>query len=215
MAMSTKTAEFVVTEKDLLQGLDKATAEYKIAALTKKSGRVLYDTVKNSNEILLEYLPTVLPPKKFFFPQDEVILEYTSDGKINAKIEANPLVLFGIRPCDLNGLKILNEAFADDHGDPSYMAKVEQSVVIGVDCEDTCDEDAFCFKVGAENASSGFDMMLYKFAPTSYAVEIANDKGRKFVSKYLITSKAKGDEVGAFQAKKDANFKDKKPFRSE
>jgi len=212
--MSTKTAEFVITEKDLLQGLDKAAVDYQLAALTKKNGRVLYDKVRNSSEILLEYQPTVLPPKKFFFPQDEVILEYTSDGKINAKIEANPLVLFGIHPCDLNGFKLLYEAFADDHGDPSYLSKVEQTVVIGVDCENTCDEDAFCFKVGAENATSGFDLMLYKFAPTSYAVEAANDKGRKFVSKYLITSKAKGDEVGAFQAKKDANFKNKKPFKN-
>jgi sulfhydrogenase subunit beta (sulfur reductase) len=211
--MSTKTPEFVITKKDLLQGLNKAMTDYQVAALVEKGGKVLFDYVKNSDDILLEYKPTVLSPKKFFFPQDEVLLEYTADGKISAKIEANPLVLFGIRPCDLNGFKMLYEAFADDHGDPNYLAKVEQTVVIGVDCEKICDKDAFCFKVGSQNARGGFDLMLYG-SQDGYAIEVASDKGRKFITKYLATNKAKGDEIDAFQARKTANFGQEKPFKN-
>jgi len=113
----------LLSKQDLLQGLDKALSDYKVAALTKKGERVLYDYVSASNEIELTHQPTVLSPKKFFFPQDEVIVEYTNEGKVTTKIAAEPLVLFGIRPCDLNGLKILDEAFADSHGDPNYLDK--------------------------------------------------------------------------------------------
>lgn len=210
--MSTKTPEFIITTKDLFQGLDKALTDYQVAALVKKNdGRVLYDYIQSSKEIVLEYHPTVLPPKKFFFPQDETILEYTADGKLSVKVTVKPLVLFGIRPCDLNGFKILYECFADDHGDPNYLAKVEQSVVIGVDCEKICDKDAFCFKVGSQDALGGYDLMLYE-NKNSYAIEVATDKGRKFLNNYLVTSKAKGDEITTFQAKKNAAFGAEKPF---
>ncbi|MBU0743788.1 MAG: 4Fe-4S dicluster domain-containing protein [Gammaproteobacteria bacterium] len=211
--MSAQTPEFVITKKDLLQGLDKALADYQVAALTKKDDRVLYDIIKSPTEVVFDYQPTVLSPKKFFFPQDETILEYTADGKISAKIEAKPTVLFGIRPCDLNGFKILHEAFADDHGDPNYLAKVEQTVVIGIDCEKICDKDAFCFKVGSQDATGGFDLMLYEIAD-GYAIEIATDKGSQFISKYLTTSKANGDEITSCQAKKAANFGQEKPFKN-
>lgn len=210
--MSTKTSELIITKDNLLKGLDKTLADYQVAALTKKGERNLYDYISNSNEINLEYQPTVLSPKKFFFPQEEVILEYTPDGKINAKIDANPLVLFGIRPCDLNGLKILYEAFADDHGDPNYLAKLEKSVVIGIDCKKICDKDSFCYKVGSQNALGGFDIMLYELG-NDYAIEIASEKGQKFVDKYLTTSKACGDEIAAFQTEKKSCFDKETSFK--
>jgi sulfhydrogenase subunit beta (sulfur reductase) len=211
--MSTKIPEFIITKKDLLQGLNKALLDHQVAALVEKNGEVLYDYIKKSDEISLKYKPTVLSPKKFFFPQEETILEYTSDGKISAKIEAKPLVLFGIRPCDLNSFKVLYEAFADDHGDPNYLAKVEQAIVIGIDCEKICDKDAFCFKVDSQNALGGFDIMLYE-SDDSYAIEISNNKGHNFVSKYFAVSKASGNEVDIFQAKKEAGFNQKKPFKN-
>ncbi|CAL7962487.1 sulfhydrogenase subunit beta (sulfur reductase) [Gammaproteobacteria bacterium] len=203
--MSTKTSELVITRDNLLKDLDKTLVDYQVAALTKKSERNLFDYVTSSSEIKLEYQPTVLSPKKFLFPQEEVILEYTPDGKISAKIDAKPLVLFGIRPCDLNGFKVLYEAFADDHGDPNYLAKLEQSIIIGIDCKKICDKNAFCFKVGSQNALGGFDIMLYELG-NDYAIEIASEKGRKFIAKYLTTSKARGDEIATFQAEKDSCF---------
>lgn len=211
--MSTQTPEFVISKKDLLEGIDKALSDYKVAALTKKDEQALYDFIESASDVLLEYQPTVLSPKKFFFPQDETILEYTPDGNVTANIEAKPMVLFGIRPCDLNGFKILYEAFSDDHGDPNYMAKVESSVVIGMDCEKVCDEDAFCYRVASDEARSGFDLMLYENGD-NYAIFIANDKGRKFIDKYLKTVKASGNEIEEFKKRKAANFADNKPFKN-
>jgi sulfhydrogenase subunit beta (sulfur reductase) len=211
--MTTKTLENLVVSKDnLLQGLNKARCNYDIAALTKKGERWLYDYVKDSGEICLNYKPTVLSPKKFFFPQDEAILSYTNDGKVNAKIEAKPLVLFGIRPCDLNGIKILTEAFADDHGDPNYLAKREKAVLIGIDCHCFCgDKHAFCYKVKGQNVDSGYDVMLYA-SGKGYAIEAITEKGRDFVVKYFQTEAGSGKEVTEFNKQKEANFAKYKPF---
>ena len=211
--MDSNALELIVTKDNLLKGIDKALVDYQVAALTKKDDQELYEYIANSNEIKFDHHQTVLPSKKFFFPQEEVILEYTSDGKVNAKIDANPLVLFGVRPCGLNALKILYEAFSDDYGGPNYLAKLEKSIVIGIDCKSICNEDAFCFKVGSQNATGGFDVMLYDL-DGEYAVEVASDKGSEFVNKYFTTSKANGDEVATFRVQKESCFGKEKPFEN-
>ena len=204
----------IISKENLRAGLDKALSDYQVAALTQKiDGRFVYDYVKKSSEVTFEYKPTVLSPKKFFFPQDEAILEYTSDGQVKAKIEAKPLVLFGLRPCDLNGLKVLNEAFADDNGDPNYLAKLEKSVVIGIDCKKICDKHAFCFKVDCHNAKGAYDIMMYDLGNDKYLIETANSKGEGFVAKYFATQDAVGTERAEFQKEKDAGFAGQNKFK--
>lgn len=197
---------------DVLAGLDKASSDYKIAALTKKEEKVLYDIVGNSKEIELKYSPTVLSPKKFFFPQEEVFLEYTADGKVNPKIEASPLVLFGIHPCEANAIKIMDEAFAESHGDPNYLAKREAAVIICIDCQDVCDEDAFCYKVKSQHADAGFDLKLYDLGD-DYAITVNTEKGKTFVEKYVTTRDADHAAVENYKLSKIKTFSKYTPFK--
>lgn len=206
-------ATLMINKADLLQGLDKAISDYKMAALTKKGSQPIYDYVTSSKDIELTYQPTVLSPKKFFFPQDEVLVEYTDEGKVTAKIDAEPLVLFGVRPCDLHGIKLLDEAFADSNGDPNYLAKREQAVIIGMDCHNVCDQHAFCYRVKANEVDTGFDAMLYELDNDTYAITIASDKGKAFVAKYFDTEALDKAEIEKYIAKKEAGFAGKKPWK--
>lgn len=209
--MSTK----IITKLNLLKGIDKALGDYSVAALKNKpeENRAFYDYITSSHEIKLEYQMTTLPPKKFFFPQRETVLEYTIDGKAKAKIEAKPQVLFGIRPCDLNALKVLDEAFADGNGDPNYLAKKENGIVIGLDCKKICHKTAFCKKLACHNARGAYDVMLSELDSEKYLVEAVNDKGSAFFAKYFVTEDAKGGEKEAFQKEKEANFAEEKEFK--
>lgn len=196
----------LISRDHLLKGIDQAICDYNVAALTKDiEGRIKFDTIQKSADIEFKYVPTILSPKKFFFPQDEVILEYTSEGKVTPKIEAKPMVLFGVRPCDLNGIKILNEAFADANGDPNYLAKKEQTVVIGMDCKKICDENAFCYKVKSNEAKAGFDIMLYE-GHDQFAIKVATEKGEKFVQQYLKTEKNGQPVLEQFKKEKADTF---------
>lgn len=209
------TATLSISKTDLLNGIDKALTDYKVAALTKKGEQALYNYVSASSEIELEYRPTVLSPKKFFFPQDEVLVEYTAEGKVTPKIAAEPLLLFGIRPCDLHGIQILDEAFADSNGDPNYLAKREQAIIIGMDCNKICDEHAFCYKVKANeiNDKAAFDMVLYELNNDIYAIHVANDKGKQFVAKYFATKDLDQSQLTNYKQQKQANFGEHKSFK--
>ncbi len=199
-------------KNEFLAGLDKASSEYQIAGVTKKEGKALFDIVESSKELELNYAPTVLSPKKFFFPQEEVLLEYTADGELSAKIEATPLVLFGIHPCEANAIKIMDEAFAESHGDPNYLAKREASVVICIDCKDMCDEDAFCYKMEAQHAYAGFDLKLYDLGD-EYAITVNTAKGRAFIKKFVPTQAADRGSVEHYKLSKIKTFSKHSPFR--
>ena len=195
------------TKDNIMQGLHKAMEEYSIAALTRKGGKVLFDYVTDINTIELEYTPTVLSPKKFFFPQEEVILEYTLEGKVNAKIDYKKTVLFGVRPCDITGIQILDEAFSESNGDPNYLTKRENSIVIGIDCNSVCDENAFCYKVASQNPEAGFDIMLHDLG-NNYAMTIATRKGETFAEKYFTTSRVNDEALHTFRLKKERAFEE-------
>ncbi|MCP4051253.1 MAG: hypothetical protein GY730_11185 [bacterium] len=195
-----------ISKKDLLIGLDRIINDgRKLAALTRKGEKVLYDYVTKSDEILMQYIPTVLSPKKFFLPQDEVILEYTTKGKVTAKIEAESMVLFGIKPCDLHGIKILDEAFAESNGDPNYLAKREKSLIIGLDCSRLCDEKAFCYKVNAQNITTGCDFMLHNTG-IDFAVTVYTEKGAEQLDKYFQTEIKSENILDDFNQAKAAAF---------
>jgi len=196
----------VVSEKELVSGIRAAQKKYQVAALTQKQEKVLYDVIGENDPILLTSAPTVLSPKKFFFPQQEVILEYSGDGKtVTPVVESHPMVLLGLRPCDLNGLKILDEAFADSNGDPNYLEKREKAIIIGLDCASVCDEEAFCYKVNAHQVKSGVDIMLSP-QEKGFLVTLLTIKGQEFATAYLNLTPSDPALLAQFKKDKDANF---------
>lgn len=203
---------FRATRQAILDGLDQAIADYKVAALTRQGEKTLYEYIRNSAEIVWDYLPTVLPPKKFFFPQHEVLLEYDDEGAVSPVIESEPFVLFGVRPCDLHGIQILDEAFGEDHGDPNYLSKREAALLIGMDCHKLCDKDAFCYCVNAQNIENGFDLMLHELDDQNCLISVGTDKGAAFLKKYFQVESATSDELEVFKKRKAQGFEGKEPF---
>ncbi len=202
------------TKTAFLKGIDQVLSTYQVAALTKRGDRVLYDYVSSSQDIFWGCQPTVLPPKKFFSPPHETLLNYTADGKITAKIESKAFVLFGIHPCDLRGIQLLDEAFADAHGDPNYLNRREKAIIIGLDCHRHCDGDAFCYKVGSNYAKTGYDIMLYPLKDDQYLVEIATPRGSVFAEQFLRAIKGEEKELEAYNQAKTKAFEAFKPFKN-
>lgn len=176
----------IVTEKEaVLKALEKARAdEYKIAAPTKKNGRTLFDYIDGADAITFEYQPTTLSPKKFFFPQKEVIFRYDACGNFAQAQNSEKLVLFGIRPCDIAGMTLLDRSFAEWRGDPNYHAKRSASITIGLDCVKPCDEKAFCHKTQSHLSVAGVDIFARDLG-ARIAISTETDKGKEFLERYF------------------------------
>jgi len=199
-------------KQELYEGLERALQDYRIAALKDDGEKTLFDYISEVSEIQEAYTPTVLSPKKFFFPPEEVVFDYSTDGDIQPHYETKPTVLFGIRPCDASALAIMDEAFADSHGDPNYLKKREDAVVIALDCKELCDEDSFCYKVNTHKASRGFDIMLHDFGK-KFGVTIRTEKGKEFCERYFSTEDLDEKALAAFDSEKENAFGKYSPFK--
>ena len=70
---------------------------------------------------------TLLPPKKYFFPQRETLFTYDLADGFSAKNpeEAKPMVIIGVHPYDIVALLHMDEIFRETKSDPYYFKKRE------------------------------------------------------------------------------------------
>ncbi len=134
-------------------------------------------------EVDLEALNTLLPAKKFFFPQTETVLKYSfSDDLVLedcAGKAGEALCLFGARPCEVASFSMLDRVFLGEPVDEAYRRRRELTTVIALGCNDP-DETCFC---------GSFDIDPGK-APG--ADVLATDTGDELV---LVAQSAKGEEL--------------------
>lgn len=134
--------------------------------------------VQKTDEIAFEALRTILPPKKFFYPQEEVIMKW-SDGEFKEHHEEQEFqIIFGVHPCDLAGLGIMDTIYSEDPGDSHYMRRRKNSFLIGLSCMP--DKHCFCQSMGTDCPSTGYDIFLTDIGE-SYFIEMRTPAGRDFI----------------------------------
>jgi hypothetical protein len=71
-----------ILKKDEIGKLyNELASEYNFYAPIKKKGNIAFEKVEKSEDIVLDYLNSKIPPKSILFPQMEVLFEYTLDEK--------------------------------------------------------------------------------------------------------------------------------------
>ncbi|MCP4264946.1 MAG: Ni/Fe hydrogenase subunit beta [Candidatus Brocadiaceae bacterium] len=161
-------------------------AEYKVYGVEEKEeGFYVFDETESFVDPLEDYKPTILPPKKYLFPQQETLLRFDTQPHPDIKpiIDSKKQILFGVRPCDIHGISLLDKIFTADYEDVNYIHKREKTVIIGIDCLGPCYEHAHCVSVGCLDVDEGYDIMLTDIGDDFY-VSIKTPLGVEIVKKY-------------------------------
>lgn len=165
------------------QLLQKLLAEGKVIAPQQREGEKqwAFEEVKDPAAVCLEYSSTIVPPKTFAFPPKEKLVHYElgDKPKMAAVVESEPLVLFGVHPCDIYGLTSLDLSLGGEDGDPNFCARRANMRVVGVDCEG--DEWCFCESMGTGTTDTGYDLFL-NTVEGGYLVEIATPAGEQMMA---------------------------------
>jgi sulfhydrogenase subunit beta (sulfur reductase) len=132
-----------------------------VHAPVARNGKYVFARLNKWSDAVLEYNRTILPPKKYLLPPCETLLRYRrGSGYVPTSEDLDKkIVLFGVHPCDIYGMNILDEVFAGKHPDPYYQTRRKNVAVIGIDC--TPDEHCFCRSMRADFVDHGFDLFLY------------------------------------------------------
>jgi sulfhydrogenase subunit beta (sulfur reductase) len=155
---------YLVLKKELFNDFISVLSRGKkvFAPVPKGYNNFSFEEVTSGDQIALKYIPTILPPKKFFLPQHETLLEFKIGKTLNAQpvVEYEPIIIFGVHTCDLAGIQCLNMVFSERPKDYHYLMRKRSVVLIGLECNEYCDEYANCHLMGASFPTGGYDLFF-------------------------------------------------------
>ena len=147
-----------------------------------------FKQVTSHHQIAFEALRTILPPKKFFYPPVETIITYDKDGAVEHNEAIEYKVIFGVHPCDLAGLGIMDTIFAAGPADSHYLQRRAACLIVGLSCMP--DKHCFCQSMGTDCAESGYDLFLTDI-DDDYLLEARTAAGQAMLERVVkLISKA-------------------------
>ena len=178
--------EKVLSKKSFTQWLKKL-ASYKIHAPVKNGDLWNFEVIDNPERIDLDYLITVLSPKKLIFPQREIFLEFSSSNEEALEIkevlpEETPSVIFGTRPCDAKALTLMDKVFSGDFEDLYYLKRRNSTTIVGLSCNTPPSPNCFCLSVdGSPHSKEGLDILMTDLGD-KYYIESFTKNGDKIIN---------------------------------
>lgn len=160
--------------------------EYTLAAPVRIDGVLTFREVSDIAEVELSDDLPYQSPKEFLFPHIEKIMCFTRDGEIVECMQAKPTIVFGIRPCDLEAIKIMTTVFTTGPFADAYFAKrYESTVLIGLGCKEE-KKGCFCAERGIDKgASKDCDLFLTE-EDENYVAEAFSEKGEKLLARLAL-----------------------------
>jgi sulfhydrogenase subunit beta (sulfur reductase) len=159
-----KDIQYVILEKEHFDGFISTLSSLQrlVAPVAKGYNNYAFEEVTSGGQIALNYIPTILPPKKYFLPQEETLLEYSLDKglHVDTSVTYEKMVLFGVHTCDLAGIQCLNMVFSQQPKDYNYLVRKSSINIIALECTVYCDDHASCSLVNASMPSGGYDLFF-------------------------------------------------------
>lgn len=171
----------IMNQAEIIRFVRSLLQAYDVVAPRRKKGRIILDNLSDAADLELEFPPAVHSPKKFLFPHWDELFRFKLDGNVllEAETAAPPRIIFGMHPCDLHAVKILDDCLFEGETDSAYRAKREATLLIGVDC--VPDEHCFCTSLGTDRVASGFDLFFHR-RDGNYLVQTGSEQGRQLLA---------------------------------
>lgn len=188
-----------------------AKSEKVVAPVARGHKNFSFREVTSGKDIAIKYTPTILPPKKYFMPQREQLLTYNKSGNTwQPVLEYEHLVLFGVHTCDLAGIQALNMVFSAKPKDINYIVRKNKITIIGLECNEYCDEYASCAVVDNHMPNGGYDLFFTELENV-FIVHLNTLDGEEVIKNAKLFVDAKPEhfhQLEAVRNKKRQIFKD-------
>lgn len=144
-----------------------------------KGDMYVYDRIDDISKLILVPVRTALPVKKLIHPPEFDMFRYEA-GKYDAGLDDIPRrVVYGVPPCDIHGLLILDDLFTRYYPDPYYTKRRERTAILGASfC--TPAEGCLCKSMGTDTVEDGFDLFFSDLGD-SYLVWVGSSLGDDMV----------------------------------
>ena len=173
--------QVVLTKASFPELVEKLRKSYRVFAPVPRGKCSAFEELQNGAAVQLDYVTTILPPKKFVLPPREKLLEFNtaSFAVKEPQLDTRPIAVLGIHPCDMQGVLRLDFAFRRGQCEANYFARRDTMLFVGVSCNP--DDYCFCDAVGTNKFDQGFDIFLTDIG-TSYLASAFTDRGRQLIA---------------------------------
>ncbi|MFH1387530.1 MAG: 4Fe-4S dicluster domain-containing protein [bacterium] len=194
--------QYVTLKKNQLNDfVSRLSQDQKVVAPVDKGfNSFAFEEVSAGQKISLDYIPTILPPKKYFLPTTETLANFdTSSGQAMEPIlEYESLVLFGVHTCDLAGIQCLNMVFSERPKDLNYLLRKNKITIIGYECNNYCDEYASCRLVHNHTPNGGYDLFFTDLGD-KFIIHINTQAGDEIIGKTKLFEPAAEADLKALE----------------
>lgn len=196
----------IISKKDLFSFVNTLIADktYDIVGVKAKGRRFVFDTLESADELCLNYDVTIIPPKKYFLPQYEKLMDFSLETPfdLKASFEEKPRIIIGMHPYDIKALEQTDTLYLDQQQDDFYKKRREQTIIIGLDIEKVSDR-SFAASMKTNVVETGFDLLLTNIG-NEYAVTIGSEKGKNLLEKYSQTNDATEKDIEKIEHVRDS-----------
>lgn len=140
----------------------------------RRNEKHAFQRINHFTEADLNATRTLIPPKKFFVPSKFNMFTFDAKGYVEQWDDFSSKILFGVHPCDIHGIRILDKLFSTDYPDPYYLKRRENTIIIGYSC--VPDEKCFCNATQTSVIDEGFDL-FFTDLNEFYLVWVGSSKG--------------------------------------
>jgi len=129
----------------------------------------------------LDYQKPPLSPKSVMFPQAEIVFDVKNNQYLEV-ILAKKILIFGLRACDLMGIRQTSHFMMRDRVDVYYQAKKNVTTTVVMACPQAQSETCFCTTMhSGPVASKGYDLQLYDIGE-EFLIEVGSLRGEELLS---------------------------------
>lgn len=201
---------------DWLKGL---MAQWRVIAPTGED-ELGFAVLENPGQANLDYGNTRRPPKEFLFPPTDTMLEFSGlrdQPAVTAALpEGSKQVIFGLRPCDVAAIKMLDAVFLGGelvlrsevasplrrvaYVDPYYQAQRKNTALVSLVCSESL-AGCFCTSFDIPLESPEADVVLYDLGDR-YFLEAKTELGQSLIQgqEQLFSEPSDDDRAGKEEA---------------
>jgi len=193
----------VISKNDLKSMVESLAKEMEVVGVKSRQGKYVYDRISSFSELCLDHDVTIMSPTKYFLPAKETLLKFKVGDESGVKpvTEASGRAIVGMHPYDIKAIELLDEAFITANPDPNYIARRQNTIIIGVDCLNPSPK-SFAPSMGTHQAETGFDLLLTDIG-ADYMVTVGSERGASLLAGHTQAREPSGDEVARQKAVRD------------
>ncbi len=160
----------------LLAWVEGLIGPHRVFGIQAKEDRFVFAPLRRASDLRLDYDLSVLPPKKYFQPVTETLVQFTrAENAYEAVVDEAPFVLLGVHPYDLAAIRQMDAVFSTDNEDVHYLTRRGNATIIASDIQNAS-PNSFASCMGTATAAEGFDILITKLDDV-YVIDARTEKG--------------------------------------